>query len=202
MSEERWITINGNHVLLGSDGKIRKSNRYLQERLKQRLGKGNIIDDKSIIKGAFVERIDKSQIEHKLKEYENEIRGKEIEYAYVIQEDGSVYKFKGDNSTVIVNAPKGSIVTHNHTADGDIYRSFGSDDFYFIKNNNVKELRLTNPDYDYSLKKIKEFDNISYSEIYSQSLNGYDGTDDYEIQHVAMEILKERGYVEYERRNR
>lgn len=157
---------------------------------------------KSNLKVEFIEKIPLNEVPEKIIEYENNIRGKDIEYSYVIRGNGNVYLYTGSEKNVNIETDDLSVVTHNHPIDYDIYRSFGEDDFDFIKNHNVKELRLTTPDYDYSLKKIKEFDNISYNEIYLEAMKKYNYEDDFEVQHEAMKILAERGFVEYERRVR
>lgn len=158
-------------------------------------------ENTTIIK-EYIENIKTSQIKLKIEEYKKDIVGKDIEYAYVILPNGDVYKYTGTEKSVNIDNMNGAIVLHNHPIDYDIYRSFGEDDYMALKNDNIKELLLTNPDYDYSIIKLKDFDDISYNEIYRKAMLKFDYTDTFEIQHEAMKILAERGYVKYERRIR
>lgn len=153
---------------------------------------------------AFVERIKAKDFDKKLVEYEKSIVGKSEEEMYVIQPNGNVYHFVGNNNSVDTKEIElnNCIITHNHPIDGDVYRSFGEDDYGFLKNNDKSNvLRVINPDYTYEIQKLKEFDDISYNEIYINALDKVYKNNDLEIQDEAMKILSERGYVRYERRN-
>lgn len=94
------------------------------------------------------------------------------------------------------------IITHNHPIDDDVYRFFEEDDYTFLKNNDKSNvLRVVNPDYTYEIQKLKEFDDISYNEMWLEAMNKVFQDNTLEIQDEAMKILAERGYVQYERRN-
>lgn len=147
-------------------------------------------------KGLFIERISPEQIQEKLKEYEEQIRNKPIEYGILIDEDGNLFAYVGDehNLSISDRSLDGVILTHNHPEIG----SFGENDFNLLKENQgIKELRAVDKEYNYTLKILKPLD-ITYNEIYRDGLQLANDTND-EIQHSVMQILKERGYVEYDR---
>lgn len=150
----------------------------------------------------FVEKINFEDAEAKIKEYEAQIIGKEIEYSYVINPDGNVYKYTGSEKNVDIKYEEGAIITHNHPIDDDVYRSFGEDDYYFMKNNKFKELRLSNPDYCYSAKKLKSFERISYNELWVEAVKNMPTDGDFEIHHEVMKLLAEKGFIKYERNER
>lgn len=153
----------------------------------------------------YVEKIDLKDLNKKIFEYEKSIDNSKVENAYVIENNGNVYKFVGDEVSVNIYGVnlENAVITHNHPIDGDVYRSFGSDDFTFLKNSlpSSTVLRVTTPDFYAIINKIKEID-ISYNEIYKEALmKGYINQN-IEVQHEAMEILKNKGYVNYEKKSK
>ena len=194
-----WRTVGGRRIFI-KDGQslsvaMKESGKFLAKL-------GNKKNINSIeLEGILVEKIPPEQIEEKIKDYEKEICGLEVEYSYVIEPDGSVYKFTGNDTNVAIITTKDSIITHNHPIDEDIYRSFGEDDYCFMRDYEFKELRLSNPDYNYSAKKLKQFTGISYNELWREAIENATFSEDFEFQHEIMLLLAKKGYIEYERRN-
>ncbi len=150
----------------------------------------------------FIQNIGNKTSIKEIEKYEEKIVDSTVENAIIIQENGDVYHFKGTNDYVKIPVNlNNAIVTHNHLSDDGIYRSFGHDDFNFLKNNAIKIMRIVTPNYIFEIKKIKDID-ISYNEIYKEAMERVFFDNTLEIQHVTMLILKEKGYVEYERRVR
>ena len=67
-------------------------------------------------------------------------------------------------------------------------------------NPKIKELRAVDEEYNYSLKLKKAID-IGYNEVYKKGLQKTFETGE-EPQHCAMLILKEMGYINYDRRGK
>ena len=156
---------------------------------------------------AFVEKIEINQIDNKIQEYNDIIRNKEVEHAYVVQENGEVFKFIGNKETVNIYDInfKGATITHNHLKDiyDDMYKSFGEDDFNFLKKHpEIKKLYETNKEYDYTVKVLKRLD-IDTTTARNKGLElminevGYG-----DAQHYMFKWLRNEGYVDYERINR
>lgn len=154
----------------------------------------------------FVEKIELNQIDNKIKEYNDIIKNSNVEFAYVIQKNGEVFRFIGNKETVNIYDVEynKAIITHNHLKDkyDDIYKSFGEDDFNFLKKHpEIKELREINEEYSYSVSVLKELDiDKTYArnkglELMIQEV-GY-GDD----QHYMFKWLRNEGYVDYERIN-
>lgn len=150
-------------------------------------------------KGTFIEKIDLKDKDKKIQEYEEQIRNMKSEFAVIIDTEGNIYAYQGSKTNLDITDRKldNTIVTHNHTEIG----SFGKDDFELLKTNNkIKELRAVDSEYNYSLKILKDID-VTYNEIYVEGAQlAFETGDD--IQHCTMEILKERGYIKYERRRK
>lgn len=164
------------------------------------VGKDHNINSKK----EFVEVIDLNDLKEKISSYEETICNNNYESAFVIQKNGEVYKFLGEDKSVKVFDVdlNGAIITHNHPPDDGIYRSFGEDDFTFMKNNSIiKSLRITTPIYEFEINIKKNLD-ISYNSIYKEAMQKCFLDEKLEIQHETMNILKEKGYVDYERRIR
>lgn len=137
-----------------------------------------------------------------VKGLENGIRKEPVENAYVIQKDGDIYKFVGQDDSVNVFDVdfEGAIITHNHPSANGIV-SFGHDDFQFLKEHqNLAELRVVNEEYTYYTKVLKKLDDVVYNDIYIAGFNHINGKDNVDVQHCAFLELKKRGYVEYVRR--
>lgn len=154
----------------------------------------------------FVEKIELNQIDNKIQEYNDIIKNKDVEFAYVIQKNGEVFRFEGNEQTVNIYDIEfeDAIITHNHLKDkyDDIYKSFGEDDFNFLKKNpKVKKLYEINEEYSYSVSVLKELD-IDKTYARNKGLElmikevGY-GDD----QHYMFKWLRNEGYVDYERIN-
>lgn len=154
----------------------------------------------------FVEKIELNQIDNKIQEYNDIIKNKDVEFAYVIQKNGEVFRFEGNEQTVNIYDIKfdDAIITHNHLKDkyDDIYKSFGEDDFNFLKKNSkIKKLYEINEEYSYSVSVLKELD-IDKTYARNKGLElmikevGY-GDD----QHYMFKWLRNEGYVDYERIN-
>lgn len=158
-------------------------------------------------KKTFVEKIEINQIDNKIQNYNDIIRNKEIEVAYIIQKDGNVFKFTGNEETVNIYDVdyNGATITHNHLKDkyDDIYKSFGEDDFTFLKKHpEINKLYETNVEYEYKVKVLKELD-IDKTTARNKGLElmiQEVGTGD--EQHYMFKWLRNEGYVEYERFNR
>ena len=150
-------------------------------------------------KGIFIEKIKPGEIPDKLKQYEEDIRNMSIEYAVVIDENGNVYTYQGTSTNLDIKDRKldNAILTHNHPEIG----AFGEDDFAMLKDNQkLKELRAVDKKYNYKLNLLKPL-NITYNEIYIEGLQLHCDSGE-ELQHCVMEVLKKRGYVNYERRRK
>ena len=159
--------------------------------------------NKSNTKKEYIGNENTKLLDKTIKKYENTIYENDFESAFVFQDDGEIFKFTGGKQSVDIFDVKlnNATVTHNHPIDGNVYRSFGEDDFVFIKNTKAKNvtLRVTTPEFDDTLKKIKDID-IDYNEIYYEAITKCMLNETLEVQAEAMKILKDRGYVKYERR--
>lgn len=160
-------------------------------------GRNNSTDRK------YMGKISNKNIDKYLEKYENKIHKNDFETAYVFQDDGKVYQFTGEEDTVDIFGVKlkNAIITHNHPIDEKVYRSFGSDDFTFLKNNceNNVTLRVTTPEFVDTIKPIKNID-IGYSELYNDAMKKCFLNETLEIQEETIKLLRDRGYVKYERR--
>lgn len=154
----------------------------------------------------FVEKIEFNQIDDKIQEYNDIIKNEYTEFAYVIQKNGEVFRFKGNKETVnIYNVElENAIITHNHLKDkyDDIYKSFGEDDFNFLKKHpEIQKLKEINEEYSYSVSVLKKIDvDKTYArnkglELMIQEV-GYG-----DEQHYMFKWLRNEGYVDYERIN-
>lgn len=149
-----------------------------------------------------LERIDYKDAEEAIKFYGNAIRNMPIEHAVIIQRDGRVFHFWGDEKSVV---PFGvdfreAYATHNHPSSNGI-KSFGQDDFVVIQSNpDIARLECVNEKYNYSVKPLETIKNISYHVIMLEAYDYADVLDDADVQHAAMMLLNDGGYVIYERR--
>ena len=120
-------------------------------------------------------------------------------FGRVIQADGNVFQFIGESNSVGIYGVnlKGAKVIHNHPVSEGIV-SFGSDDFIFLREHQYIELHAFNEKYWYSVKVLKRIDEVVYNNIYIEAMrNISDGED---LQHLAFEVLRKKGYVDYERK--
>lgn len=145
--------------------------------------------------------INPEKVDDAIHYYNNEIRNREYETAVVIDKDGRVFYASGGTSGITFSGVdlSGAYITHNHPVSNGIL-SFGEEDFYFLKaHQDVACLYCVNRDYDYSVKVLKDISGVVYNEIYLEALFRHTDDAGFEIQHETMEVLKERGYIEYAR---
>lgn len=187
------------------DGYRKYSKKGHMARQASTLGQSNDIGAPKTTR-KFVEKIEFNQIDNKIQEYNDIIRNKDVEFAYVIQKNGEVFRFEGNEQTVNIYDIEfeDAIITHNHLKDkyDDIYKSFGEDDFNFLKKNpKIKKLYEINEEYSYSVSVLKKLD-IDKTYARNKGLElmikevGY-GDD----QHYMFKWLRNEGYVDYERIN-
>ncbi len=180
-------------------------NEWLRQNANGTLGLSSDSLSNTETKRIYIGKFSKKNIDKMLEKYENSINGNDFESAFVFQADGKVYKFVGGEQSVDIFGVNldNAIITHNHPIDGDVYRSFGEDDFNFIKNTKSKNvtLRVTTPEFKDIIKKTKDID-IGYNDVYKEAMIRCFNNENLEIQSEAIKILKERGYVSYERRIR
>lgn len=172
------------------------TNATKNDKIISKLGNNNKNSIGGTGKGTFIEKINKKDINTKLREYEKEIRNKSIEYGVLIDEKCNVYAYTGDKTNLAITdrSLKNVILTHNHPEIG----SFGKDDYVLLYDNpNIKELRAVDNEYNYKLKLLKPLDK-HYNEIYRESGDIMRELLD-EEQHCVMLKLKELGYIEYDR---
>lgn len=152
--------------------------------------------------------INVDEVEGEIQRYSDEIRNLETENAVVINSKGEVVRFKSSSSDSVgifdVDL-NGAYVTHNHPASNGIV-SFGKDDFEFLQaHQGITSLQCCNEEYDYTVNAIRDISELSYSNVYHDALARYIETEDVfeepheDVQHIVFEILKERGYVNYDR---
>lgn len=149
----------------------------------------------------LIGKINPKKVDEAVHYFEEKIRDKPIEYAYIFQPDGSLYASKGNSNSVNVSGVdlKGAIVTHNHPESQGIV-SFGKDDFLFLRDHqDISLFKVVNVKYTYSVKVVKKIDNVSWSELYCSIDKPVSSASDIDIQHEAFEILRRKGYVKYER---
>ncbi len=145
--------------------------------------------------------IDVSKLNEAKKYYGDVIRNEKVEHGIIIQKDGKVVHFIGEEGgfspyDVDLN---GAVVIHNHPSSNGIV-SFGEDDFIFIRDTeDLKEMIAVNEQYTYSVSVLKDMRELSYNEIYKKALKYFDA-DDFEFQHGVFQFLNDEGYVKYERK--
>lgn len=150
----------------------------------------------------YVGNVENRKLNDVVKDIENDIRELSIENAYVIQRNGDIYKFVGQNDHVNIFDVDfdGATITHNHPSTNGIV-SFGHDDFMFLKEHqDLAELRVVNEAYTYYVKVLKNLDDVVYNDIYIAGFNHINIKDNVDVQHCAFLELRKRGYVEYVRR--
>lgn len=150
----------------------------------------------------YVGNVENRKLRDIVKGLENDIRELPVENAYVIQKNGDIYKFVGQEDGVNIFDVDfdNATITHNHPATNGIV-SFGHDDFQFLKQHqDIAELRVVNEEYTYYVKVLKKLDDVVYNDIYIAGFNHINIKDNVDVQHCAFLELKKRGYVEYVRR--
>ena len=171
------------------------------EKRNSKLGAGKNNGDAIRSTKTKIGEIDASKASEAISYFNEQIRNAEVENAVVIDKNGNVYQFVGnENSVDIYDVDlEGAFITHNHPKSEGIV-SFGEDDFVFIKNNpKIGGIGCCNEEYDYSIKVLKPMENVVYNNIYMEGLEKA-FEPDFEPQDAAMQVLAEKGYVEYEKR--
>ena len=148
----------------------------------------------------FVENIKGKDYNVEIIKYENSIVDSNVENAIIIEKNGNVYKFKGVEDYVNIDGNfKNSIITHNHPSFKDeIGGSFGKDDFnLLVKHQDIKELRVIDEKYNYTVRVLKTIKENDYDIAYRNAK-----IIDDDFKHCVMTELKEKGLIYYERRIR
>lgn len=129
--------------------------------------------------------------------FREQIRDADVENAIVVDRFGTVTHFVGTKDSVVIKDVEldGAHILHNHPASEGIL-SFGKDDFDFLRNNQVASLEATNAEFDYYVRPLKAMNNLSYNRLYLEAL----GMPDADKHHNVFLQLKDKGYVEYDRR--
>lgn len=134
--------------------------------------------------------------------FKEQIRNREIENAIVIDKNGNVVHFIGNDSNVDLFDVDldGASILHNHPASNGIV-SFGEDDFYLIREHQNAIYDLVNPEYDYHLEVIKDLNNLSYNSLKNYITDSIQTVLDLEedYQHMLMQGLSDNGFIKYER---
>ncbi len=161
---------------------------------------GDIYNEESIGMQKLGE-IDMEKAEEALEYYGNLFRNDTVENVLIIDKSGNVYHARGDTAGVDVIGVdlEGAFITHNHPKANGIL-SFGKDDFIFLRDfQDIAEMRCVNAEYDYYISVLKDLSDVVYNDIYKEAFQYFQEAD-FEVQHKAMEILEQRGYVKYVRK--
>ena len=146
--------------------------------------------------------IDTEKTEEALKYYGDLIREDSVENVVIIDKAGNLYHASGGTANINISGIDlaGASITHNHPLSNGIL-SFGKDDFIFLRENpDVAEMQAVNKYYTYSAVPLDKIKEISYYEIYREALILAGETEGEDLQHLAMEVLAEKGGVVYARK--
>lgn len=146
--------------------------------------------------------IDPGKTEEALGHYGNLFRNDTVENVVVIDKAGNVYHSDGDTSSVGISGIDlaGASITHNHPQSNGIV-SFGEADFQFMKENpDIAVMEAVNKYFTYSAVPLDKIKEISYNEIYREAIIRRLETAEEDLQHLAMEVLAEKGGVIYGRK--
>lgn len=160
-------------------------------------GSGN----SGISKGKFIGKIDYEKAPEAVSYFNSQIKHETIENAIVINKTGNVFHFVGNSKSVNITGIElnGAYVTHNHPKSEGIV-SFGEDDFIFLRENqDIKLFSCCNEKYEYIIKILQDFSEVTYNEIYLDGFK-FSNMPDFEAQDAAMRVLEERGYISYVRK--
>lgn len=162
------------------------------------LGASDSIGDGS--EPEFIGQIDLSKKDAAIQYFGNEIRNSEIEKLYVIDKKGNVYYNEGDENSVSIGTLKltDCVVLHNHPKSNGIV-SFGSDDFLLMRDYPSAVYKLVNEEYNYTARVVNSLNGITYNGAWLGSIEIIDKFKNEDHQHVIMEYLKWKGYIEYVR---
>ena len=145
--------------------------------------------------------IESEEVESFFDRKTKEIRNADVENAVVLDKNGRAVQFvsASDDSVNIFDVDlSGATILHNHPEKNGIV-SFGEDDFVFLREHqNIKSFRCCNPVYDYSVEVLKDMSEVVYNTIYLEAMEEYIIGED--IQHLAFEVLRKKGYVKYVRK--
>lgn len=147
-------------------------------------------------------KIEPGKTEEALEHYGNLFRNDTVENAVVIDKAGNVYHAAGDASSVGISGIDlaGASLTHNHPESNGIV-SFGEGDFQFMKENpDIAVMQAVNKYFTYSAVPLEKIKEISYNEIYREALIRKLETAEEDLQHLAMEVLAEKGGIIYGRK--
>lgn len=147
-------------------------------------------------------KIEPGKTEEALEHYGNLFRNDTVENAVVIDKAGNVYHAAGDASSVGISGIDlaGASLTHNHPESNGIV-SFGEGDFQFMKENpDIAVMQAVNKYFTYSAVPLDKIKEISYNEIYREALIRKLETTEEDLQHLAMEVLAEKGGIIYGRK--
>ena len=144
-------------------------------------------------------KINPEKTEEAITFFNDEIRGKEIEHAIVIDRYGNVTQFIGDERHVDIYDVQlqNAHVTHNHPASGGI-TSFGEDDFDTMRKNPDTVWNCVNLKYDYHVEILNSFSDVTYNSIYVEAMKNHVLGED--LQDEAMQVLAKRGYIKYDKK--
>lgn len=147
-------------------------------------------------------KIEREDAQTAVSYFKEQIRNREVENAIVIDKNGNVIHFVGDNSGVKLFDVdlEGANILHNHPESNGIV-SFGEDDFYLIRDHQNAIYDLVNSEYDYHLEVIKQIDNLSYNSLkdfVTEDIQTVENLQE-DYQHILMKGLKDKGYIKYER---
>lgn len=173
----------------------------------------NKIADENVEYIEHIDICDRKVIDKKLEEYQKEISNKDIEYGYIIDKDGYVFKIRGDNRHFDI--PKwlnieNSIGIHNHPNNETNY-SFSVLDLNLLLKGKMKEFYGFDNKYYYSIKRTlkTQFDDTNslkqkwnkYNyEVWDLSDKGKIDVDKESYHYIVKKISKDYN-ITYERRN-
>lgn len=183
------------------DNKLNRdySREYVTPRMKniEKLSGDNSTGTDIKVNKSFLGNISNQNYKSELLKYENMIYKNETESAIMIEKTGDIFRFDGTSDYVNINGDfADALITHNHPSyKGEIGGSFGKDDFNLLVNHqDIKELRVVDEKYCYSMKALKLLKEKDYDDAYSSVMLV---DDDYK--HCVMLQLKEGGLIQYER---
>ena len=197
---------------LGRAGRAEAA-REMQVRMKRNgvLGSGMFGDEYERDVGPMskigrLDMTDREQVEHSLDYMRHSIANEDKEVAFVIEEDGTVWRRDGTLYSVSIDGPNltNAIVMHCHVALDDLPPSFGKDDFEKLAENpDVARFELVSGVYWYTLTANEPLTSRDYNDAKLLAGNRiiYEETDYPEIQHVTMVVLHDTGKVHYQRHN-
>ena len=147
--------------------------------------------------------VDYEKAEEEIDKWNEQFRYELIENAVVVDRNGVVHHFVGDERGVGIFGVEldGAYVTHNHPESEGIV-SFGADDFYFLREHQgIACLQCVNPEYTYRINGVlKPLDNLVYNGLYREAMMNVDSLDEtIDLQDKVMQILAKGGYIRYEK---